>query len=172
MKLKTQDVVLLGLMAAMLLVVQVTMAFLPNIELVSLLIIVYTLVFGKKTLYIIYTFALLEGVIYGFGVWWVMYLYIWTILFLITLFFKKNTSVLVWSMIAAFFGLAFGALGAIPYAVAGGIGAGIAWWGAGLLFDVVHGVSNFILVFLLFKPIYYVVERTSRINVEARRKTG
>ena len=34
----------------------------------------------KKTLYIIYIFALLEGLIYGFGIWWIMYLYAWPML--------------------------------------------------------------------------------------------
>ncbi len=59
-----KDIVICGLFAAVLLVTQVTLAALPNIELVSLLVIVYTLIFGKKTIPIIYIFALLEGLLY------------------------------------------------------------------------------------------------------------
>ncbi|MDL2295740.1 hypothetical protein LJC18_02910 [Lachnospiraceae bacterium OttesenSCG-928-E19] len=146
-------------MAALLLVGQVGLAFLPNIEVVSLLIIIYTLVFEKRTLYIIYVFALLEGMMYGFGIWWIMYLYVWTILYLIVRVCRKNESVMLWAILSAFFGLGFGALCAVPYAVAGGIGAGIAWWGAGILFDVIHGIGNFFVVLVLFKPVYYVVSK-------------
>ena len=48
MKLRARQIVILGLMTALLLVAQVGLSFLPNIELVSLLIIVYTMVFRRK----------------------------------------------------------------------------------------------------------------------------
>jgi len=162
MKITTRDVVELALLTALLLVVQVGLAFLPNIELVSLLIMIYTLVLGRKTLYIIYSFAILEGVIYGFGVWWIMYLYVWTILYWIVRLLRFNKSIILWSVISAFFGLAFGALCAVPYAVIGGIMAGFTWWSAGIMFDIIHGVSNFVLVLILFKPVYHILKGLNR----------
>ena len=86
------DVILIALLADLLLVFQIAFAFLPNIELVSLLIILYTLHLKRKTLFIIYLFALMEGLIYGFGLWWIMYLYVWTILYFIVRIFSKQTS--------------------------------------------------------------------------------
>lgn len=156
---KTKDIVLCGLLAAVVFVLQVALGFLPNIEPVSILIIVFTLVLGRKTLLIIYTFALLEGIFYGFGIWWVMYLYVWTILYFIVRMMKKNQSVVIWAVVGGGFGLAFGALCAIPYAIAGGIGAGIAWWTAGLLFDIFHGIGNFFIILVLFRPVYSIVNR-------------
>ncbi len=156
---KTKDIVLCGLLAAVVFVLQVALGFLPNIEPVSILIIVFTLVLGRKTLLIIYTFALLEGIFYGFGIWWVMYLYVWTILYFIVRMMKKNQSVVIWAVVGGGFGLAFGALCAIPYAIAGGIGAGIAWWTAGLLFDIFHGIGNFFIILVLFRPVYNIVNR-------------
>ena len=82
---KTRELVGNAFLAAILVIVQVAFSFLPNIEFVSLLIILYTLVFEKRTVVIIYLFALLEGILYGFGVWWIMYLYVWTILYLLSL---------------------------------------------------------------------------------------
>ena len=156
---KTKDVVLCGLLAAVLFVLQVAFGFLPNIEPVTILIIVFTLLLKRKTLVIIYTFALLEGIFYGFGVWWIMYLYVWTILYFIVRIMKKNQSVVVWAIVGGCFGLSFGALCAIPYAIAGGIGAGIAWWTAGILFDIFHGLGNFVIILVLFKPIYNMESR-------------
>lgn len=156
---KTKDIVLCGLLAAVMFVLQVAFGFLPNIEPVSILVIVFTLVLERKTLVIIYTFAMLEGIFYGFGIWWIMYLYVWAILYFIVRIMRSNESVVIWAVVGGGFGFAFGALCAIPYAIAGGIGAGIAWWTAGLLFDIFHGLGNFVIILILFKPVYYIVKR-------------
>ena len=68
-----------GLLAAVLFALQISMIHLPNIELVSLMVILYTLVLGKRVLNILITFTILEGIFHGFGVWWVSYLYIWPV---------------------------------------------------------------------------------------------
>lgn len=149
-----KDVVICGIFSAVLLVAQIALAVLPNIEMVSLLVIVYTLVFKRKTIPIIYIFALLEGLIYGFGIWWIMYLYVWTILYLIVRIFRKNESALFWALVGGFYGLSYGLLCSIPYLAAGGIGAGIAWWIRGIPYDILHGVGNFMVILFLFKPIY------------------
>lgn len=158
-RLVIKELAVLAVATALLVALQVGLAFLPNIEVVTLLIIVYTLVFRKKTLYIIYTFAILQGVIYGFGLWWVTYLYIWTILYIITSIFRSNDNPLFWAIVGGFYGLAFGAMCAIPTIVVGGIGAGIAWWISGMMFDVVHGVGNFVVILILFKPLYIMMKK-------------
>lgn len=152
--LSISDIVICGMFSAILLVAQIAMSVLPNIELVSLLVIVYTLVFKRKTILMIYIFALLEGLIYGFGVWWFMYLYVWTILYFIARIFRRNESPVFWAVIGGFFGLCYGMLCSIPYLIAGGIGAGIAWWIRGIPYDILHGIGNFIVILVLFKPIY------------------
>ena len=65
----TQNVVILALCTALIFVQQIVLAGLPNIELVSLLVIVYATTFRFKSLYVIYEFAILEGVFYGFHIW-------------------------------------------------------------------------------------------------------
>ena len=72
---KIRQLVTLGLLSAILLVGQLALAPLPNIELVSTLLIIYTQAFKKQVFFIIYVFALLEGLLFGFGIWWVSYLY-------------------------------------------------------------------------------------------------
>lgn len=63
------EIVSMGMMTAILFAAQVLMGFLPNIEIVSLLIVLYAMVYGKKVFFIIYTFVLLEGLFYGFGLY-------------------------------------------------------------------------------------------------------
>ena len=68
------------------------LAGLPNIEPVSLLVIVYTLVYGKKALYPIYIYVAMELMFWGLGLWNLMYLYVWLVLFFLTLLFRHMES--------------------------------------------------------------------------------
>ncbi len=49
----------------------------------SLLIILFALELPRETPGAITVFILLQGVLYGFGLWWVMYLYVWYLLALL-----------------------------------------------------------------------------------------
>lgn len=162
---KTKEIALCGVFTALLFAAQVLLSVLPNIELVSLFIIVYTLVLGKKTVVVIYGFVLLEGFMYGFGVWWAAYLYVWTILYFIARLMRRNKSVVVWALTGGFFGLFFGFLCALPYAALGGPSAGTAWWIAGLPFDILHGIGNFITLLFLFKPAYYIIRKINNQQI-------
>ncbi len=154
----TRQLVLMSILTAVLFMGQVFMGFLPNIEIVSLLVILYTLFFDRHVFLIIYVFVLLEGFLYGFGMWWFSYLYLWSILAVVTLFFKKNRSVLLWSIISGFFGLSFGALCAIPYFFIGGWRAAFSYWVSGIIFDIPHCIGNFVLCLLLFRPLYRLLD--------------
>ncbi|NLJ91345.1 MAG: hypothetical protein GX323_10675 [Clostridiales bacterium] len=164
---RLKEIPLIGMLSAILLVVQITIAFLPNIELVSLLIIIYTLVLRKKVFYVLSIFIFLEGLFYGFGLWWFNYLYIWFILALITILLSKETSSLIWALVSGFFGLSFGALCAIPYffmglssgGIEGGINNALAYWISGLPFDLIHGISNFLIALVLFKPLNKLISQ-------------
>jgi len=149
----TKDIVILAMCTAILFVQQIALAVLPNIELVSLLIIVYATTFRYKSLYIIYVFAILEGIFYGFHIWWISYLYIWTILAFITIVLHKIRSSIIWAAISGGFGLFFGALCAIPYLFIGGPAMAITYWVSGIPFDFIHCVSNFLICLMLWKPL-------------------
>ena len=61
----------IALLSAILYVSKVALEFLPNVELVSLLTVLYTLVFGKEAFLIVTVFNLFELIQWGFGTWWV-----------------------------------------------------------------------------------------------------
>lgn len=163
---KTKELVLMGILTALVFMGQVFMGFLPNIEIVTLLFILYTLVFGKKVFLMIYVFVFLEGFFYGFGIWWASYLYIWSIQALVTLFFRKQKSVVFWSVLSGFFGLFFGLMTGIPYLFTGGLKAAAAYWVSGALMDIVHCIGNVVVCFLLFKPLRLVLEKAVYGNHE------
>lgn len=151
-----KEVVLYALLASLLLVVQVSLAFLPNIELVSVLLIVYTRVMGRRTLIPLYVFVLVEGLIYGFGIWWINYLYIWTILVIAVILLRKVQSVWFWAVFSCIYGLCFGTLSSIPYFFMGGIQMAVTYILNGIPFDLLHGAGNFATTLVLVKPLHQV----------------
>ncbi len=154
-KRKSRQVVLCALLAAIMTALQAAMSPLPNIEPVSLLVLVYALVFGRDVFYVIYTFALLQGLLYGFNLWWVTYLYIWSLWALAVLFIGrrgKEHGPLLWAVASGTFGLSFGALDALPYLV-GGPMAAFSRWAAGIPFDLLHCAGNFVLALVLERPL-------------------
>ncbi len=156
---KSKEVVIAAILAVILFVQQIALSYIPNVHITALLIILYSIYFKKLTLPAIFTFILLEGIFYGFGIWWFNYLYIWPIFALICINFNKITSIWFWSFIALGNGLSFGALCSIPYFFIGGISMGFSYFITGIPFDIVHGISNFLVCITLYKPLSSVFLR-------------
>ena len=166
-RIKTIDVVWIAMMVTIIEVCKWALSFLPNIELTSFWIIIFSIYFGRRIYWAIPVFILVEGFMYGIGLWWIMYLYTWPILVIVTRMLRKVDSVIFWSVISSVFGLMFGFFCSIPYYIIGfasggflsGLSAGFTWWVAGIPWDVVHGIGNFVLMFVLYKPISAVIKR-------------
>lgn len=158
---------ILSILGALTMGAQVVMAPLPNIEPVTLLLMCCALVYGRRALYPCYVFVFLEGLIYGFGLWFFNYLYIWAVLVGIVLIFRKNTSFVFWTAIAAGYGLAFGALCAIPYFFIGGWEMGFSYWISGIPFDLLHCAGNAAMAALLLKPLTLLLRKlASKDNIK------
>lgn len=169
-----KDIALQAIMVAIIEVSKVALAWIPNVELTSFWIIIFTLFWGKKIFYVIPVFIIIEGLMYGVELWWIMYLYSWPILAIVTLLFKKSKSVITFSVISGIFGLLFGLLCSIPYIFTGSVGADLssgirtafAWWVAGIPWDLVHGISNFIIMLVLYHPIIRVMNNITNFDKE------
>ena len=156
---KLRELTALAVFAALMIALQVAMAGLPNIELVTLLIILATVHLGHKALLSVAVFVLVEGLIFGFGLWWINYLYVWPILVLIVLVLRKWSHPVLWAIVAGFYGLAFGTLCSVPYFITGGWGAGIGYIIGGLPFDIPHCIGKIALTALLWYPLNFVLKK-------------
>ena len=147
--------ILFALFGAMMYCSKVVMEALPNIHLLGMFIMTFTVVYRKKALIPIYVYVLLEGLFAGFSVWWLPYTYIWTILWGITMLLPrkmpKTAQYIVYPVVCALFGLAYGTLYAPVQALAYHMGfkAMLAWIAAGLSFDALHAAGNFASAFLV-----------------------
>ena len=117
---RARELARLGFCAGLLFVLKAALAPLPNIEAVTLLVILYTLWFGRGALLILCIFVTLEGTVYGFHLWWIAYLYVWVVLWLaVTLAGRRERSPFFWAALGGIFGLSFGFLCSFPYLAAG-----------------------------------------------------
>ena len=158
-KLAIKDITIISVCSVLLLIGQVAMRFLPNIEIVSLFILLFTKHFKKKTLYIIYIFVLVEGLIYGFGMWWLTYTYVWTILYFICRFLSDIDNSFALAIVLAIYGLLFGTFCSLVYLVTLGPGGAISWIISGFSFDLMHCAGNFVTTLVLFKPLNNIMKR-------------
>ena len=138
---------------------KVAMSYLPNVEPVSLLVMLFAVVFGLRCLYPIYLYVILEILVYGLGTWNVNYLYIWTILALAAYFLRRMKHPVLWALLSGVFGLSFGLLCAPVDFALGDLGYVVSKWISGIPFDVAHSVGNFVIVLLLFVPLRTLLEK-------------
>ncbi|MBE5927992.1 MAG: hypothetical protein E7267_01235 [Lachnospiraceae bacterium] len=167
MKINVHEIAIFGMLGALMYASKVLMELLPNIHLIGVFVIAITVVYGRKALYPIYTYVFLTGMFTGFATWWIPYLYIWTILWAVTMLVPKNMPKkirpIVYMCLCASHGFLFGVLYAPAQALLFGMSfdAMIAWIIAGLPFDIIHGVSNFFCGMLIC-PIIAVLKQAGR----------
>lgn len=169
MKLSAKEITLFGMLGAMMFASKKVMEIAPNVHLLGVFTIAFTVVYGKKALYPIYTYVILNGIFDGFSMWWMPYLYIWTILWAIVMILPKKMpkkiKVPVYMFVNAIHGLLFGTLYAPAQAILFGLDfeGMVAWIIAGLPWDLIHGVSNFICGLLII-PIVGILKKIGSIE--------
>lgn len=161
-RLSVKGVVVLGLLGALMFVTQLAMSWLPNIEPVSLLVMVYTVIFGRRALYPIYVYVVLECLIWGVNFWTINYIYIWAILAGLAWLLRRMDMPLGWAILSGGFGLCFGLLCTPVYFAVEGWQFALAWWISGIPFDVLHCMGNFVMALILFAPCRKVLTRLAR----------
>ena len=156
------ETVLFGMLGALMFALQVVMAPLPNIEPVSLLVMLFAVTFGWKSLYCVYTFVAMEILFHGIGLWNINYLYIWTILAVAAIFLQKMEPAFGWALLSGVFGLAFGALCGIVDVFIGGFGYAAAKWVSGIPFDLLHCGGNFAIALVLWNPLRNLLDKLQK----------
>lgn len=159
----THRLVRAAMMSAVLFIAQIALNFIPNAELVSALVICSTIVFGWDMLIVVTIFSILEGILYGFGLWIISYLYVWPILVIITMMLRNllKDDFTLWAIVSGCFGLIFGLLFAIAYIP---VSPSYAWtyWLAGIPWDIWHAIANVFIMLIVGKPVYKVLRRMNK----------
>ena len=158
-KLALTEIALFGMLGAMTFAAKVAMAGLPNLEPVSLFVMLFAVVFGIKCMYPIYLYVLMEILLYGINLWNINYLYIWLLLALAAMAMKRLKNPVWFALLSGLFGLAFGFLCTPVYWVLNGWEYALRWWALGVGFDITHAIGNFVIALMLFYPLRKLLEK-------------
>ncbi len=169
---KLRELIVFSMLGSLMLISKIVFEPLPNIHPLAALTVTYTLVYRKKALFPIYIYVFLQGLYSGFSMWWIPYMYIWTILWGFAMLIPKNislkTGAVVYPLVCAAHGILFGTLYAPAQAIMFHLSfkAMIAWIGAGLYFDIIHACGNFVAGFLVI-PLSQVLKRLKNANLKS-----
>ena len=156
---KARDVALCAMMAAMLELGKMALNAIANVEVVTLLILLFSRRFGWRIFPSVFVFVGMEFMIFGLGMWSICYLYVWPLLATLGYLLRQHDQPLFWALLAGFYGLFFGALCSITSLFIGGPAFALAWWISGVPYDLIHAVANFTIVFFLWKPLDSLLRR-------------
>lgn len=171
MKLTTRELAVFSMLGALMYASKLLMEVAPNIHLLGVFTVAFTVVYRKKALYPIYIYVLLNGLFCGFAAWWIPYLYIWTLLWGVVMLLPtrmpKPVRPFVYMSVCALHGLLFGTLYAPAQAILFGLDfkGMVSWIIAGLPWDFLHGVSNFfcgILIMPIIAALGYAEKNAER----------
>ena len=155
MKLTLREAIVFSMLGSLMFLSKLLLEALPNVHLLAVLTVTYTVCYREKALYPIYLFVLLTGLYAGFNLWWIPHLYLWAVLFLATLFLPRemppHIAAPVYMLLCGLHGLLYGTMYAPAQALMYGLDfhGMLAWIAAGLPFDAIHAVSNFCMGILV-----------------------
>lgn len=167
MKLTLRELVTFSMLGTLMTISKFLTEFLPNVHLLGVLVITYTVVYRAKALYPLYIFVFLTGLIYGFPLWWIPYLYLWTVLWGATMLLPKTMPQklcpIVYMVLCSLHGLLYGTLYAPAQALLFGLNwqEMVTWIVAGLPWDMIHGVSNLFAGILIY-PLVLLLRKIER----------
>ena len=145
------DLCIMAMMAAIMTVSDFAMNIISNVHLVGVLIVTLTVVYRHKALYAIYVYAFLIGLIEGIGLWWFPYLYVWTVLWGMTMLLPRRMprwlAPIAYALVCGLHGFAFGFLW-IPHQMVFmnfSWKMALSWWSVGFVTaDIPHGIGNLV----------------------------
>lgn len=154
-----RELALFALLGGLTFAAKLAMAALPNLEPVTLLVMLFAVTFGRRAVYPITVYVLLEFTLFGLHLWSICYLYIWAIPAVLAWRLRHMTHPVGWAVLAASFGLAFGALCIPVYLPVLGPSGALGWWLSGIPFDLLHCGGNGALALALFQPLRTLLHR-------------
>lgn len=168
MKLKIKEIAIFGMLGALMYISKIVMDPFPNMHLLGVFTVAFTVVYRKKALFPIYIFVFITGIFSGFAIWWIPYLYIWTVLWGAVMLLPKNMpkkiAPIIYIIVCSLHGVLYGVIYAPSQALLFGLDFNgmIAWIISGFYFDLIHGLSNLCLGVLIM-PIVAALNKTQKL---------
>ena len=155
-----KNIAVMATMAAILVMAKIVLSFVPNVEVITPLIIIFTCVFGfKRTIFSVIIFCLLDNFLYSFFyLTTLQYFFHWPLLCILSSviykIFKDNE--LAFALLAVFMGLMFWLETPVLYVIFH-FGLFLPSVVSGIIFMVPMTLGGFLFTYLGYKPLYKIL---------------
>ena len=165
------DIVIFGMLGALMMVSDLLMNIIPNVHLVGVMIVVLSVVYRWKARFPIYVYVVLIGFAEGFGMWWLPYLYVWTVLWGIVMLLPRKMprwlAPILYTLVCGLHGFAFGFLW-IPsqmLLMSFSFEQALVWWKFGFFTaDIPHGIGNLVGSVLIVPMVTLIRKLDKRVR--------
>ncbi|WP_297522799.1 ECF transporter S component [uncultured Clostridium sp.] len=170
---KTREIALIGMLSAFNIASRVTLQFLPNIKPVTSIIIMVSIIFGPTFgIAVAVVTTIVSNMLLGMGTWTIFQILAWSMIALLAGLLGKGlrTLPIFWmALFSAICGFIFGFFVSLDKLLIAGPGAFLAYYFAGLSFDMLHAIGNFAF-YLICAPIFIPILKKQK-NLIALNKT-
>ena len=163
------EICIFAMLSAMMFASKIALEWAPNIHMLGMFTMVFTVVYRWKALIPIYGYAVLLFLFYGFAPWCIIHLYVWTVLWGVTMLIPRRlpTAVraVIYPTVCGLHGLLYGTLCALTqvpiYYNSFALAKLLTYIASGLYFDVIHAIGNvgFGLLILPLSTLILKIER-------------
>lgn len=169
---RIRSLCIFSMLGAIMFASKIAMEWAPNIHLLGMFTMAFTIVYRVKGLIPVYVYAAILCVYNGFAPWCIIHLYVWTILWGVTILIPeklpKGVKAVVYPTVCALHGLSYGFLcgfSQVPIYFGGfTFHKLLAYTASGFYFDVIHAIGN--LVFgMLILPLSELLSRLERRHI-------
>ena len=162
------DIALIGLLSALCVVSRIMLQFLPNIKPITSIIILISCWLGWRfgvKLAVISTF--ISNLVLGTGTWTVFQIFAWAVIALFSGLIGKlsiSKSIAFMACFSFFCGYIFGFFVSFEKLLYGGFKVYLAYYLAGLYFDTLHAMGNFVFMIVLYHPLKNLLSKHFELN--------
>lgn len=160
-KLRTKDIAIMGILTAIIFAQEEALTFIPNIQLTFLLVTLYTKALGwKKTMVIITIHVFLDNLVMGsFNLITVPPMLVGYYFMVLTLglLFKKVESPLILGILGIIYAFTYDFCFALSDSIILHTSF-LAWYAAGIVFDIILATCNFLTIYWLYKPLRHIMD--------------
>ena len=161
-----------SMLGAMMFASKILLEAIPNVHMLGMFTMLFTVVYRWKALIPIYIYAAIICVYAGFSPWCLIHLYVWTVLWAVTMLIPRSLPklprMILYPAVCALHGLAYGFLcgfSQVPvYFGSLTIEKLLAYTASGFYFDLIHAFGNFAFGLLIF-PLSVLLMKLERRRI-------
>lgn len=166
---KVKQIAFIGVYVAIIIAFQTLLSSINGLELTTLLITTAALLLPLSTsLTIVVVYCLIQGILYGFGDWLVVYIIYWTLIDLVSYFLRSflRKHLILNSIINGAYGFLLGIFFFFKTLILYDLSSAISYYLTGLSGDIFHTIINILVTLILYPVMARIFPKIIKIKTK------